>query len=228
MHRTAVIKDVSDFEEGHGNDRSKADHWDEFYCKTTGELQPSPFARFVAAECLNQGSRLLEIGCGNGRDAAFFLSLRHIVTAIDASPAGIELCRKLYPDHADHFRSGTLEELAPEIRGPFEAVYTRFVLHAMTPAEQAEALRISYDLITPGGQLLIECRSIKDPLAQLGEEISATERIYGHYRRFIKPDELAESLTSIGFHVHTMVESNGLAPYGDEDPVVIRVVAVKL
>lgn len=69
--------------------------------------------------------------------------------------------------------------------------------------------------------------SINDPLAREGEVISPTERIHGHYRRFIVRDDLIQSLQTIGFSIDDAVESTGLAPYKNEDPVVIRIRASK-
>jgi hypothetical protein len=64
-------------------------------------------------------------------------------------------------------------------------------------------------------------------LFRKGELLSKTERVDGHYRRFIILDELLDRLQSFGFEIIEAVESNGLAVYGDDDPVVIRVCAKK-
>ncbi len=71
--------------------------------------------------------------------------------------------------------------------------------------------------------MYLECRSINDPLARLGEVISPTERIHGHYRRFIILAELRQRLEEAGFNVDQALESTGLALYHGEDPVVIRI-----
>jgi hypothetical protein len=57
--------------------------------------------------------------------------------------------------------------------------------------------------------------------------LSPTERIHGHYRRFIIPDEINAKLAHAGFVVTSRIESNGLAKYGDDDPVVLRLIARK-
>lgn len=71
----------------------KSDHWESFYYNHKGEQAPSPFAQHFA-DGLRGAERLLEIGCGNGRDASFFRSRGLEVVAIDASSAAIESCRK--------------------------------------------------------------------------------------------------------------------------------------
>jgi hypothetical protein len=40
-------------------------------------------------------------------------------------------------------------------------------------------------------------------------------------------DELEQRVTNAGLEVETMVESDGLAVFGDDDPVVIRLVGSK-
>ena len=61
----------------------------------------------------------------------------------------------------------------------------------------------------------------------MGEVISPTERIFGHYRRFIIPEEIVLKLEVSGFIIEEFIESSGLAALGSEDPVVIRIVAKK-
>jgi hypothetical protein len=97
----------------------------------------------------------------------------------------------------------------------------------MTEVEQERMLLAAFDKLRFGGSIYLECRSINDPLAREGEVISPTERIHGHYRRFIVLDDLVQGLESTGFIIDDSVESTGLAPYKDEDPVVIRIKASK-
>ena len=209
--------------EDHVN-QGKTDHWEKFYSKHAGEQAPSPFARHVA-EHLQGDESLLEVGCGNGRDATFFKRQGLKVTAIDASHAAIEVCRKLHGEDGIRFAAGKLGEDKLSLGREFDVIYSRFVLHAMTEAEQDRTLRAASEALRPGGRLFVECRSINDPMARLGEVISPTERIHGHYRRFIIFDDLVQRLQEIGFVIDDAVEKTGLAVYKDEDPMVIRVAA---
>lgn len=206
-------------------DYGRERHWGSFYAEDVAPKKPSQFAESVAA-VLPHGTRLIEIGCGNGRDACFFAREGHEVVAIDRSPEAVEAARAASTPAI--FLAGTLPELTREIREPFSAAYSRFVLHAMPVAEEEELLDSINTILEPGGRFFIECRSINDPMSRLGEVLSPTERIHGHYRRFIVPEELRERLTSRGFEIEDEVESDGLAVFGDEDPVVIRITARKV
>jgi adenylylsulfate kinase-like enzyme/SAM-dependent methyltransferase len=204
----------------------KSEHWETFYSKQVGEQAPSPFAEYVAGR-LRGDERLLEIGCGNGRDASFFSSRGLRVVAIDASSAAIEICHKLHGTEGAHFAVGKLGDGHVAVGDSFDVAYSRFVLHAMTQAEEEATLLEAYRKLRPGGTLYLECRSINDPLARQGEVISPTERIHGHYRRFIILEEIVQRLEATGFNIDQALEDTGLALYQDEDPVVIRIRASK-
>ena len=105
----------------------------------------------------------------------------------------------------------------------YDVVYCRFLLHAVSIEEEDEIIKYSYSLLNKDGSMFIECRSINDPMARKGEILSSSERISGHYRRFIDPDELLMKVKKIGFDVVDMTESSGLSICGDDDPVLIRI-----
>ena len=58
--------------------------------------------------------------------------------------------------------------------------------------------------------------------------MSRTERVYGHYRRFIILDKFIQRLVKVGFQVVEAIEGIGLTKFEEEDPMVIRVNAIKV
>ena len=68
-------------------DLADASYWREHYAKSAGKLlPPSPFAQRVLSRLQPKAhQRILEIGCGSGRDARFFASHQLDVTALDLS-----------------------------------------------------------------------------------------------------------------------------------------------
>ena len=207
-------------------DKELIHHWDEYYQKDNAPSFPSPFAEHVANK-LNTQQDILEIGCGNGRDSKFFSSKGHHVTGLDRSGEAIELCKNLYSSEPIEFFFGTITDIEKTNKKKYDLIYSRFVIHAMSLNEELEMLTMSYRLLNEDGQFFIECRSINDPLSEAGEILSHTERIEGHYRRFIILEELKQRLIQVGFEIIEAIESNGLASLGEEDPVVIRVTAIK-
>ena len=204
-------------------DKRLINYWDEYYKKEHVPSFPSPFVKYVANQLIPELD-ILEIGCGNGRDSKFLSSKGHNVTGIDRSSKAIELCINLYPDESIEFVCGTISGL---VLRKFDLIYSRFVIHAMSLDEEIETLKMCYGLLKEDGKLFIECRSIKDPLSCKGESLSHTEKIDGHYRRFIILEEFTQRLAETGFEVIKTIENKGLAKFGEEDPVIIRVKAIK-
>lgn len=222
--RTNVDQIISCFLEwSERADFGRSRHWGKFYARGSAPGEPSSFARHVAA-LIGRNLELVDIGCGNGRDSRYFASLGHRVLGLDPSEAAIAASRnnRTSCNRTAEFWCGDLPKLAREVDGRFDVAYCRFVLHAMPLAEEVETLAAACTVLRPGGDMFIECRSINDPMARQGEVISPTERIHGHYRRFIVPDELRMRLQEAGFIVNSLIEERGLSPVANDDPVLIR------
>jgi bifunctional enzyme CysN/CysC len=207
-------------------DYGRSRYWSEYYKKKVTVSEPSPFAKYCLSK-LSTNKRLLEIGCGNGRDARYFSENGLNVVALDKSRAAIEEC--MLNNKMDSLKYVCCEtsDVQKHHNEKFDYIYSRFSLHAMTEIEEIDALNSAFELLDNNGYIYIECRSINDPLARKGEVISPTERIDGHYRRFIDLVILEEKLKNIGYIIIESTESRGLAVFKDEDPVVIRMTAKK-
>lgn len=212
----------------HGDitDYGRTDYWSNFYAARKAVSSPTPFAMHCI-QFFTPGQRILEIGCGNGRDASYFSDNGFPIVALDKSAAAISDCMKTIVNDNAVFICGEAKDVLKKPGDNFDIVYCRFSLHAMTEKEENSALDSANALLNPGGLICIECRSINDPMARKGEVLSPSERIDGHYRRFIIREELESKLTTLGLTIIQMIESNGLAVFKDEDPVVIRVIAKK-
>lgn len=200
-------------------------HWDSYY-RTPGALVNASSFAIMAESAIPKNSKILEVGCGNGRDSAYFIKNEHSVTGIDTSLEAINQCNDNFATFKDFFYCGSIEMLTDKLgRKNFDVIYSRFSLHAMTEDEEFAFLDHAQYLLRSYGLLLIECRSINDPLSHKGEVLSPTERIHGHYRRFIILNELKNKLETRGFHLESYGEYSGVTIVENDDPVVIRVVA---
>lgn len=203
--------------------------WDTIYA--TGQssykpivTEPSSFARSVHP-LLCADRSLLELGCGNGRDAAFFSSIGLHVHGIDISEVGIAKCRELCPEATFAVQNFVnLPTPLDSMHMSFDVVYSRFTLHSVKEEECSRALRWTFENLVPGGLFLIEVRSVLDAMCGVGMQVLDERNawINGHYRRFIEKEELLKELRAIGFQVQFEQEEKGLSPYGDDDPVLIR------
>lgn len=210
-------------------------YWNAFYAGRHPDIEnPSSFARVVLGR-LEPGALMFELGCGNGRDALFFADQGVRMVACDRSAVAIQMLDGR-PDlgrfrHRPRFLAADFAELVrvyDASHEPLDAIYSRFTLHAIPAEIQSAALRWAAEHLRVGGQLLIEVRSVKGSLYGKGEQVERDAFIHdGHYRRFLRLEELTAELEGLGLEIAESTESSGVAVYRDDDPVVIRLTARK-
>lgn len=206
------------------NPVDNSDYWNQYYRNDVCSRQPSPFAQYVAT-LVEPGRRLVELGCGNGRDAVYLAAQGLQVTALDLSSVTIEHLQAQGIANAEFICEDFVNS---DIHRPgsYDYAYSRFTIHSINKNQEQLLLQRVYGGLRPGGKLFIEVRSVKDPLFGKGRQLEHNAFFYdNHYRRFIVLDELVAELESCGFLVEYAKDSTGFAPYGNEDPSVIRVVA---
>lgn len=202
---------------------SDKNFWNQYYQTHAIADTASPFATWVI-ENYEELGYLIELGCGNGRDSLFFAQNGLHVLGIDQCKDMVEILNVRKLSNAA-FREGDFTQL--DIHEKFDSVYSRFTLHSVRAEEASRTLNWAYDHLRPQGLLLVEVRGVNDELYGEGTPLETDAWFSDHYRRFIRLDAFLEELKEIGFEIDFSVETSGLAPYGDSDPEIIRVVARK-
>ena len=99
----------------------------------------------------------------------------------------------------------------------------RFILHAIQAEVASIGLRWAFRNLRQGGRLFVEARSVRGSLYGVGRAAGRDAFFQdGHYRRFIRLQELRDEIATVGFRLDESVEADGLAVHGDDNPVVIR------
>jgi len=171
----------------------------------------------LLADSFPPGARLLELGCGSGRDAAFMLENGFDVTASDGIQEMVDAaaaCHPLLAGRLHHIRLP--EDLTPAL-GIFDGVYTvATLMHLDRPAIQEVFARVRRMLV-PGGRLFFSVPLSRDDVAD--DEFDAKGRrfttlthaewtgICGH----AGVDILASTTTSDGLGRETFAWLNCLA-----------------
>lgn len=140
---------------------------------------------------------LVDLGCGNGRDLYFFKSKGIRAHGVDASNEDLFIVKQ---------DVGTYMKQNPSPQN----VYTRFFWHAIERDLQLEIL----DWAT--GRIFIEARTTKDkPQNVIGK----------HKRHPVDENRLKRDLTERGYTIIQWVSGIDMAPYKDENPHLVRVIA---
>ena len=114
---------------------------------------PSPIVGEILKR-YNIYGKLLEIGCGEGRDAGWLLAQGYDVLATDVSPAAVAYARKRFPEFADRF--GVLDCLTENLDEKFDFIYAVAVVHMLVPDEDRNGFyRFIREHLAPGGMALI-------------------------------------------------------------------------
>ena len=86
---------------------------------------------------LTKDADILEIGCGEGRDAVFLLKQGYRLTATDISPEAIRYCRASNPQFSGHFQ--VLDCLTEKLDARFDFIYAVAVVHMLVEDDHRAA-----------------------------------------------------------------------------------------
>ena len=78
---------------------------------------------------IQRDRKLLEIGCGEGRDAKEVLKSGYDLTATDISSEAVSFCKTKYPEFSDRFK--VLDCLSERLDKQFDFIYSVAVIHML-------------------------------------------------------------------------------------------------
>lgn len=207
------------------------EYWDNYYTKIKSETTlktPSDFAKWIFSCVDLQRHYIVDLGCGNGRDALFFASQNSNVLALDyadtAIAANTTMAQRLNLTHNVSFRKFDASNQADQrtALGQVQTasqdilVYSRFFFHAIDEFVEDHALFFVRNcLLKEGSMAMFEFRTELD--------IHRAKATDAHYRRYINSaDFITKVKEQFGLECMYHVEGTGLAVYGSDDAYVAR------
>jgi tellurite methyltransferase len=104
-------------------------YWDSYYNKKI-KFKESSFARFVFKYIGKlKNKKLIDIGCGNGRDSIFFSKKEYFVTGIDISSTAI-INNSVMESKYLSFSKFDIEKNTTTKK--YDIIYSRFFIHTLT------------------------------------------------------------------------------------------------
>ncbi len=205
-------------------------YWKDYYSNNRENKQPSLFAQYIVENFIvGDTTKLIELGCGNGRDSIFFREKGLNVLAVDQVEEEIDFLENRFSEVENlKFKAADFTNL--ENDQMYDIVYSRFTLHSISSVEQDRVLKWAYNQLNQNGLFCIEVRGEKNNLFEKGQRVDGEKNAFiyhDHYRRFLEFTTFCQELLAIGFTLEYSKESKGFAPFQDTDEVFIRVIAKK-
>jgi len=161
-------------------------YWNQFYKKDSINHE-STFARFTLKKIDKRKPRLLDIGCGNGRDSYFFNKKGFKVTGIDISKKAIQKNSKVLVKNLI-FKKFDIDK--DEIKKNYDVIYCRFFVHTVSELLENKLISLIKRSKNKGTLVFFEFRNYKDKIFGNFETIDHNKIIEfekGHFRRIIDP-----------------------------------------
>ena len=174
---------------------------------------PSPIVSETIRDfSVSPQSKLLEIGCGEGRDAYPLLQRGFDLLATDVSPEAIAFCKRKFPQFASHFQ--VADCIADSLDRRFDFIYAVAVIHMLVSDDDRNAFyRFIRSHLTPAGIALIctmgdgtferqtDIRTAFDLHERVHEPSGKTVQITGTSCRIVNFGTFEEELARNGLHV---------------------------
>lgn len=207
---------------------SSKEFWENYYVSNKVPVKESSFARFVLDYIEDKEASFLELGCGNARDSLYFSkNFKNLsVEAIDQCQNEIKFLNANYASKNLCFSVKDFTNMV-YFEKSYDYIYSRFTLHAINEDAENRVLAWIEKSLKDFGKVFFEFRSIKDEMLDEGIKLSKNENYTTHYRRFIGFEEFKQKLKKFNLKIEYEIESDNLAKYKDDNPVVIRIVASK-
>lgn len=143
--------------------REEGQWWDQFYGdrnKGIPFFKDSPdenLVEYVSGGHITPG-RVLELGCGGGRNAVYLARQGYAVDAIDISQAAVDWGRERARKHQVevNFARSNIFDLSLE-RGSYDLIYDSGCFHHIYPHRRVTFLELLNSTLKPGGHFGLVC-----------------------------------------------------------------------
>lgn len=138
---------------------SREQHWDAFF---TDRAKPCPFFVDAPDESLvewfgaHRAGRALDLGCGNGRNAAFLARRGWRVDAVDLSSTALAWAREGTAGLDVRFQQCSVFDARVE-PGAYDLVYDGGLFHHLPPHRRPDHRALVDRALAPGGRFAMTC-----------------------------------------------------------------------
>jgi len=141
--------------------KEQADCWDEFY-----QEQKRPWRGIgkIHDLQLERGSKVLDIGCGNGKTVSALIEMGMDVTGLDFSPTAVNYCIKTFGDKAKFSIAECNRMPFPD--NSFDAVTAVHIFEHLDNLQLSDTIKEIRRILVPGGKVFVRSFAVGDSRAE--------------------------------------------------------------
>lgn len=203
-------------------------YWENFYTNQELVRKPSLFAKYCVKNFLHSGYKILELGCGNGRDSIYMAKNGMYVLGLDQCKSEIEFLNNNFSNKNLSFAVKDFSKL--DGLSKYDAIYSRFTLHVISLSQEDNLLSSIAKHLNKKGYFLIEARGTNNEYFSKGIKVANEKNAFiyqGHYRRFLDMKEFCDRLKANNLKIISAAEDYNFAPFKNTNQKFIRIIAVK-
>lgn len=158
----------------------------------------------------NKKNKLLEIGCGSGRDTSFMTKKGFDVIAIDGSKNMIDEAKKIHPELSNKLFHKTLPNNL-EFDTKFDGIYSIATLMHLSKGDLEKTILKIYDLLNPTGKFFMSVSLFRNDINENGFDKN------GRFFLILSFEEWISIFQNTGFKIlETKTNKDGLDRTGIE------------
>jgi cyclopropane fatty-acyl-phospholipid synthase-like methyltransferase len=154
--------------------------------------------------------KLLELGCGSGRDCAYMLSQNHDILGIDASKQLINEAIKQHPELTNKLRHLLMPNGLSQIDSNFDGIYSIATLMHLSTPEIKSSIKMINKLLIPSGKFVFSVSTFRNDVNEEGIDKN------GRFFNILPTSKWVNLCKEVGFkNIHTKETStDGLSRQG--------------
>ena len=203
------------------NELKKLGYWNDIYSKENYFGTGQTILANLAKELIDKHSakKILELGCGQGRDSIFFADCGYDITAIDISENAIKFVEKIKNEH----NLTNLELFVHDVKksfnflnNKFDLIYSNLALQFFELSQLDNIFSSINDIMNDDSLFLFSTKKPGDKYFNFGNKISENAFEYKGITRFFFDKPQLENTLKNFFNIIFLEEDKHVNPDGTE------------